>query len=129
MGSKEASKFSTLWRLIHEALKAMRAETEVAAPAYAALTPEGGSCSATSLLFQGPSIPKPPVKAGGGQSRLPVEAGEPTVQEKEHAWSVPLVQEFPPPPPESLPLPPHRGEGYAEALPLADQLGAASAPF
>jgi len=128
MESKEASKFSTLWRLIHETLKAMRAERGVAASAFAALTPQGGSCSATSLLFQGLSIPVPPVKAGGGQSRRPVEAGEPAVQEKEHAWSDLLAQEFPSPPPESLPPPPRRGEGCAEVPPPADWPGTSAAP-
>jgi len=127
-GSKEASQFSTLRRLIHETLKAMIAERGAAASAFAALTPEGGSCSATSLLFQGPSIPVPPVKAGGGPSRQPVEAGEPAVQEQEHARRDPLAQGSPPPPPESLspppPPPPRRGEGCAEA----ERPGAAAAP-
>jgi len=88
----------------------MRAERGAAASAFAALTSKGGSCSAISLPFAGPSTLAPPVKAGGGPSRQPVKAGEPAVQEKEHAWSDPLAQEFPPPPPESLP--PRRGEGY-----------------
>jgi len=110
MGSKEARKFSTLWRLNFETLKAMRTERGVTAFAFAVLTPEGGSCSAISLPFAGPSSLALPVKAGGGQSWRPVEAGEPAVQEKEHAWSDPLAQEFPLPPPESLPL--RHGEGY-----------------
>jgi len=65
MGSKEASKFSTLWRLNYETLEAVSAERGAAASAFAALTPEGGSCSAASLLFQGPSIPAPPVRHEG----------------------------------------------------------------
>jgi len=106
----------------------MRAESGAAASAFAALTPKGGSCSAASLLFQGPSIPALPVKAEGGQSRWPVEAGEPAVQEKEHARGDPLAREFPPPPPESLPLPPHHGEGCAKAPLPADQPRATAAP-
>jgi len=105
----------------------MIAEREAVASAFAASTPEGGTCSATSLLFQGPSIPLP-VKAGGGRSRRPVEAGEPAVQEQEHARRDPLMQGFPPPPPESLPLPPHRGEGCTEVLPPAGRPRAAAAP-
>ena len=74
-GSKEASQFSTLWRLIHEALKAVRAERGAAASAFAALTPEGQSCSATSLLFRGPSIPALPVTAGGARVSGPWRPG------------------------------------------------------
>jgi len=128
MGSKEASQFSTLWRLIHETLKAMRAERGAAASAFAALMPEGGSCLVTSLLFVGLSIPVLPVKAGGGQSRRPMEVGEPEVQEKEHAWSDPLAQEFPPLPSKSPPPPPGRGDGCADLPPPADWPAAAAAP-
>jgi len=106
----------------------MIAERGDAASAFAALTPEGGSCLATSLLFQGPSIPALPVKAGGGQSRRLVEAGEPAVQEQEHARGDLLAQEFPPPLAESLPPPPHRGEGCTEAPSPADWPLAAAAP-
>jgi len=58
-GSKEVSKFSTVWRLIYETLKEMRAKKGAAATAFAALTPERGSASA--MLFAGPSIPLAPV--------------------------------------------------------------------
>jgi len=58
-GSKEVRKFSTMWRLIYETLKEMRAEKGVAASAFAALTPERGSASA--MLFVGPNIPLAPV--------------------------------------------------------------------
>jgi len=129
-GSKEVSKFSTLWKLIHETLKAMRAERGAAVSAFAALTPEGGSFLVTSLLFVGPRTLTQPVKAGGGQSRRPVASGEPVVQEKEHVRGDLLAQEFPPLPPESLPPPPppRRGEGCAEAPPPADRPGATTAP-
>jgi len=106
----------------------MITEREAVASAFAALTPEGGTCSVTNLLFQGPSIPLPPVKAGGGPSQQPVEAGELAVQEKEHTRCNPLAQEFPPPPPELLPPPPRHGEGCAEAPPPADWPHAAAAP-
>jgi len=128
MGFKEVSKFSALWRLNYETLKAMRAERGATASAFAVLTPEGGSCSAASLLFQGPSTLALPVKAGGCQSRRPVEAGEPAVQEKDHVRSDPLMQEFPPPLPESLPSPLCHGEGCAEEQLPANQPGAAAAP-
>jgi len=59
-GSKEASKFSTMWRLIHETLKTVRAERAAAVSAFAA--PEGGFCSATSILFMGPNIPAAPAR-------------------------------------------------------------------
>jgi len=114
MGSKEVSQLSTLWRLIHDTLKAVIAEREAVSSAFTALTPKGGTCSATSLLFQGPSIPLPPVKAGGGPSQRPVEAG----LGEGACTGRPLAQEFPPPPPESLPPPPCRGEGCAELPPL-----------
>jgi len=128
-GSKEASKFSTLWRLIHDTLKAMIAEREAVASAFTALVPEGGIYSATNLLFQGPCIPLPSVKAGGGPSRQPVEAGERVVQEQDHVRGDPLVQEFPPLLPESPPLPPHRKEGCAEVPPPTNRPRAAAATF
>ena len=60
-GSKEVSKFSTVWRLIYETLKEMRADKGAAASAFAALTLKRGSASATTMLFVGPNIPLAPV--------------------------------------------------------------------
>ena len=66
-GSKETSKFPTVWRLIHETLKSMGEERQVAASAFAALTPGGGPTSATSVLFSGPTIPAAtPARVAGG---------------------------------------------------------------
>ena len=72
-GSREASKFSTVWRLINETLQSMKAERQAVASAFAALTPADGSASATSMLFQGPTIPAAtPARAVGGV-RIPAE--------------------------------------------------------
>jgi len=60
-GSKEVSEFSTVWRLIYETLKEMRAKRRAAASTFAALTRERGSASATTMLFAGSSIPLAPV--------------------------------------------------------------------
>ena len=60
-GSKEVSEFSTVWRLIYETLKEMRAKRRAAASTFAALTRERGSTSATTMLFAGSSIPLAPV--------------------------------------------------------------------
>jgi len=100
--------------------------TSAVTSAFATLTPKGETCLATTLLFQGPSLPMPPVKAGGGPSQHPVEAGKPAVQKKQYARRDPLAQGFPPPLPESPP--PCRGEGFAEAPLPAGWPGAATAP-
>ena len=61
-GSKDSGKFSTMWRLILETLKEMKAERQSTASAFAALSAEaeGASAkdSATAMTFSGSLFPK-----------------------------------------------------------------------
>ncbi|XP_069631849.1 uncharacterized protein [Haliaeetus albicilla] len=105
-GSKEASRFSTMWRLIIETLKSMKAERSAAVSAFAALGPEGPEKmpSSPALLFQQPQIPAAVPARVSGANR--VSAGtcaarksavadpEPGDQPLEKANS---LVEFPPP--------------------------------
>ena len=106
-GSKEVSKFSTVWRLIYETLKEMRADKGAAASAFAALTLKRGSASATTMLFVGPNIPLAPVnkkKEGRGTTKTASESVVAGSQSKGKG----LLPEFSSPPPEA-PSPPPLG--------------------
>jgi len=104
-GSKEVSKFSTVWRVIYEVLKEMRAEKGAAAKAFVALAPESGSASA--MLFAGPSIPLAPVnkkKESRGTMETASESVAAGLQRKRKG----LLPEFSPPLSEA-PSPPSLG--------------------
>uniref|UniRef100_A0A8C0BNP4 CCHC-type domain-containing protein n=1 Tax=Buteo japonicus TaxID=224669 RepID=A0A8C0BNP4_9AVES len=110
-GSKEVSRLSTMWGLVIETLKSMKAERLAAASAFAALGPEGPEKmpSSTALLFQQPQIPAAVPALVSGANR--VSAGtcaarksavadpEPGDQPLEKADS---LAEFPPPPAEEM---------------------------
>ncbi|KAM9663404.1 endogenous retrovirus group K member 5 Gag polyprotein-like [Morphnus guianensis] len=103
-GSKEASRYSTMWKLIIETLKNMKAERLAAASAFAALQPEGPQAmpSSTSFTFAPPQIPAvvPTRVSGAGASA----ARKPAVTDPEPGdqplGKADCLAEFPPPPAE-----------------------------
>ncbi|XP_049650826.1 uncharacterized protein LOC126035847 [Accipiter gentilis] len=109
LGSKEASRFSTMWRLIIETLRSMKAERSAAASAFAALELEGleKMPSSTALLFQQPQIPAAVPAHVSGANRVSARTcaarksavADPELRDQtlEKADS---LAEFPPPPAE-----------------------------
>ncbi|XP_068279049.1 endogenous retrovirus group K member 24 Gag polyprotein-like [Nyctibius grandis] len=111
LGSKDTGKIPTVWRVVTETLKSMKAERLAASSAFAALTPENqteskskDATSATALLFLGPTFPSAPTKVvAGGQALLQDHQEKPGSSQPMAPPLPPQKEEeedFPPPPPE-----------------------------
>ncbi|CAM9147905.1 unnamed protein product, partial [Bubo scandiacus] len=96
-GSKDSRKLSTVWRLVLDTLKEMKAERQTTASAFAALSAEAESASAkdsaTAMTFAGSLFPKAAPKRRDGDA----SHAAPVRQENQEQKSTGLLQLDSPP--------------------------------